>query len=178
MNRNNKKKLDESAASFSSPQSKKEREKSYAEEFITKMLGRVILTKKVFFGFDEQKIVIFVTPSLKIASIVSSPSKLINKFPLDKGDLMNGELIKRWSEDNGFEISFISQMPQLKILLYKTFGDVMVDNSVNESKEVDEHQIVLNEVKKSSLPESIKQWVIDNPEKFIKNIEEIKNLLK
>lgn len=175
MNNNNKKLLNESA-SFNVPSSK--RKKSYAEEFITKMLGRVILTKKVFFGLESQKLVIFITPTLKIASIVASPSKLVSKFPLVKGDILDGDLVKTWSEDNDFEISFIAPISQLKMTLYYMFGDVMLDNQVNESKQVNEYEIVLEQVKKSSLPESVKKWVIDNPEKFIKNIEEVKKLLK
>lgn len=177
MGHNNKKLLNESA-SFNSPTNKKEREKSYAEEFITKMLGRIILTKKVFFGFDEQKLVIFITPTLKIASIVASPSKLVNKIPLEKGDILDGSVIKTWSEENDFEISFIAPTSQLKMTLYYMFGDVMLDNQLTESKQVDEYEIVIEQVKKSSLPESVKKWVVDNPEKFIQNIEEVKKLLK
>jgi len=56
-------------------------------------------------------------------------------------------------------------------------GDVMVSNEINESIGKDKVKIVLQELKKSSLPESIKKWAIDNPEKFIKNIEQVKNLL-
>lgn len=177
MGQNNKKLLNESS-SFNVPSSSKEREKSYAEEFINKMLGKVILTKKVFFGFDEQKLVIFVTHTLKIASIVSSPSKLVSRFPLVKGDILDGGTVKRWVEDNDFDITFTAQNSQLKLSLYNIFGDVMLDTQVNESKQVKEHETVLEQVKKSSLPESVKKWVIDNPEKFIKNIEEVKKLLK
>jgi len=50
---------------------KKGRKKGKYEEFILKLMGRIFLTKKVFFGFDEQKIVIIVTPTLKIATIVA-----------------------------------------------------------------------------------------------------------
>ena len=53
----------------------------------------------------------------------------------------------------------------------------MVSNEINESIGKDKVKIVLQELKKSSLPESIKKWAIDNPEKFIKNIEQVKNLL-
>lgn len=177
MNKNNKNLFNESALS-NTPISKKERDKSYAEEFITKMLGRIILTKKVFFGFDEQKLVIFVTPSLKIASIVASPSKLINKFPLVKGAVLNGDSVIKWSEENDFNITFTSQNSQLKMSLYNIFGDVMSDNQVNESKQVANRDIVLEQVRKSYLPESVKKWVTDNPEKFIQNIKEVKKLLK
>lgn len=156
----------------------KKQEKSYFENFINKFLGQVILTKKVFFGFDEQKIVIFITPTLKIASVVASPSKLIEKFPLKKNESMIPETVIEWSEKNGFEISFIAPTPQFKLMLINMFGDVMIDNIVAESAEKEKHLSVLEEVKKSSLPESIKKWVIDNPEKFIRNIEEIKKLLR
>ena len=37
---------------------------------------------------------------------------------------------------------------------------------------------MMEEVEKSHLPESVKQLVKDNPEKFIQNIETIQQMLK
>jgi len=64
--------INNESASFNLPD-KKEREKSNFEEFITKLLGKVIFRKESFFGLDVQKMVIIVTPSYKIASVISSP---------------------------------------------------------------------------------------------------------
>jgi len=164
------------SGSFNVP-NKPEREKSFYEDFILKLLGRVFLTKKVFFGMDEQKIAIIITPTLKIVSVVASPSKLVDKFPQKRQQFLNGDELTRWAEDNGFEITFIAPTPQLKHKLFSMLGDVMVSNEINESIGKDKVKIVLQELKKSSLPESIKKWAIDNPEKFIKNIEQVKNLL-
>jgi hypothetical protein len=36
----------------------------------------------------------------------------------------------------------------------------------------------MEELKKSKLPESIKEWAKENPEKFIKNIRHVQNILK
>jgi len=170
-----KKYLNESG-SFNVP-NKPEREKSSYEDFILKLLGRIFLTKQVFFGMDEQKIAIIITPTLKIVSVVASPSKLVDKFPQKRQQFLNGDELIRWADDNGFEITFAAATPQLKHKLFNMLGDVMVSNEINESIGKDKVKIVLQELKKSSLPESVKQWAIDNPEKFIKNIEQVKNLL-
>ena len=57
------------SASFNAPK-KVQRKKGKYEDFITKLMGRIFLTKKTFFGLEEQKIVVIVTPSLKIANIL------------------------------------------------------------------------------------------------------------
>jgi len=50
---------------------------------------------------------------------------------------------------------------------------------ITESKNnVNDIVILLDEIRKSDLPESVKKWVIENPEKFKENILEVKKLLK
>lgn len=174
---NNKKKLLNESASFNVPE-KKQREKSYFEEFITKLLGKVYLTKKSFFGLDEQKIAIIVTPSMKIAAVVSSPKKWSSRFPQGRQDILDSNKVVDFANEHAFDITFVAPTPQLKAKLYNMFGDVMSEENITESKSHNEYDVVLEELKKSSLPESVKQWAIDNPEKFIQNIEEVKKLLK
>jgi len=159
--------LNESGASFNVPE-KKEREKSAFEDFILKLLGRIILTKSTFFGLENKKIVIFVTPSLKIANIVADPKKLLRNFPLDKNGTLNFDTLTQWTEENSFEISFSAPTPKLKRLLSSKLGDVMVESKEEKVKEINI----------SILPESIQRWAKDNPEKFSDNIERIKRLLK
>jgi hypothetical protein len=161
------------SASFQ-PVEKKEREKSDFEDFITKLLGKIFLTKTSFFGLDTQKIVIIVTPSYKIASVVAAPKKWIDKLPQKRQETLNPELIINWAQENGFEISFNAETPKLKSKLLSSFGDVMVDHTISESV----NSINLTEeINNSGLPEFVKQWALDNPEKFKSNINEIKRLL-
>lgn len=174
---NNKKKLLNESAYFNMPE-KKEREKSYFEEFITKLLGKVYLTKKSFFGLDEQKIAIIVTPTMKIAAVVSSPKKWASRFPQVRQDILDTNTVIDFANEHGFDITFVAPTPQLKGKLYSMFGDVMAEENISESETRKEHEVVLEELKKSSLPDSVKQWAVDNPEKFIQNIEEVKKLLK
>jgi hypothetical protein len=54
----------------------------------------------------------------------------------------------------------------------------MREENISESTNTNDYKVVLDELNKSSLPESIKNWAKDNPEKFIQNIEEVKKLLK
>jgi hypothetical protein len=154
---------------------KKERERGKYEEFILKLMGRIFLTKKVFFGLDEQKIVIIVTPTLKIATIVASPKKQLTSFPFVKNTKLDTGYLKNWAEENDYEITFSTPLPRLKNKLRNEFGDVIV---VESNEKVNEITILLNEIKKSNLPESVKKWVIENPEKFKENIEQVKLLLK
>lgn len=167
MGRNNSKKfkLNESA-SFNVPE-KKEREKSAFEDFILKLLGRIILTKSVFFGMDNKKIVIFVTPSLKIAHVVSDPKKLTRNFPFTDGSVLNFDDLTKWCQENKFEITFSATTPKLKRILTSKLGDVMLESK--EKKEID--------LDIKLLPESIKEWAEQNPEKFKSNIDHIRRLL-
>jgi hypothetical protein len=58
----------------------------------------------------------------------------------------------------------------------KDFGDVMVEEALSKEKEL--HILVLEELEKSNLPETIKKWAEENPEKFIQNIKDVQRLLK
>ena len=155
------------SGSFNVPK-KEEREKSTFEDFILKLLGRVNLNKSTFFGLENKKIVIFVTPSLKIASVVANPKKLLRNFPLNKNGVLDFETLKSWAEENSFEITFTAPTPNLKRLLSSKLGDVMVESKEDKKKEVN----------LSILPESVQKWAKENPEKFSENIERIKRLLK
>lgn len=163
------------SASFNVPE-KKERQKSTYEEFINKLLGKIILTKETFFGLDIQKIVVIVTPSFKIASVVSNSKKLLNRFPQKKQDILNPEEVTSWANENGFDITFIAPTPQLKSRLNTSFGDVMVTDVVSENKVRKIN--VKEEIENSGLPDFVKSWAKNNPEKFMENVNRIKKLLK
>ena len=63
----------------------------------------------------------------------------------------------------------------IKKKVIRSFGDVMVES---ESQEKSMKIVMMEEVEKSHLPESVKKWAKDNPEKFIQNIETIQEMLK
>lgn len=140
------------------------------------LLGKIFLTKKVMFGLDENKIVIIVSPSLKVFELIAKPAKILNSFPFEKNRYIETEKLKKWAEENGYEITFTSTIPTLNRRLLRDFGDVMVEEVRSGKKEL--KVMVLEELEKSSLPESIKNWAKDNPEKFLQNIEQVQNLLK
>jgi hypothetical protein len=160
------------SASFNMPE-KKERDKGKYEDFILKLMGRIFLTKKVFFGFDEQKIAVIVTPTLKIAKIVASPKKQLSTFPFMDNQKLELDILKKWAEDNKYEITFSTPLPRLKEKFFNAFGDVVI----NENKKTIVFDLIC-EVDKSYLPDSIKEWIKSNPKKFIDKIQEIKNMLK
>ena len=171
----NKKHMLNESASFNMPE-KEERQKSNYEEFITKLLGKVILTKERIFGLDVQKLVIIVTPSFKIAAVVSSPKKLSEKFPQKRQEILNPETVISWANENGFDITFVAPTPKLKLRLHSSFGDVMVPDVVSENKVRKIN--VKEEIENSGLPDFVKDWAKDNPERFVENIKRIKRLLK
>lgn len=140
------------------------------------LLGKIFLTKKVMFGLDENKIVIIVSPSLKVFELIAKPAKILNSFPFEKNRYIETEKLKKWAEENGYEITFTSTIPTLNRRLLRDFGDVMVEEVRSGKKEL--KVMVLEELEKSSLPESVKNWAKDNPEKFLQNIEQVQNLLK
>ena len=102
----------------------------------------------------------------------------MSKFPQKRQDILNTDTVIDFANEHGFDITFVAPTPQLRSKLYSMFGDVMKEENISESKKRDDYKVVLEELNKSSLPESIKQWAKDNPEKFIQNIEEVKKLLK
>ena len=162
------------SASFNAPK-KVQRKKGKYEDFITKLMGRIFLTKKTFFGLEEQKIVVIVTPSLKIANILASPSKQLLNFPFENRTPLDGDGLVKWSKENGYTITFATPLPSLKSNLRQLFGDVIVTESTNKKTNMD---FIIEEVKNSSIPESLKEWVIKNPEKFIRKLNEVKKRLK
>jgi len=142
---------------------------------LNKLLGKIFLKKPVFFGLDEQKITLVVSPSMKIFGIYSSPERLFKKFPFETKTYLNVQELKNWAEENDFEISFSAETPKIRRQLSSLFGDVLIENT-NKEKEL--NVIVLEELERSKLPESIKKWAKNNPQKFIENIQHVQNLLK
>jgi hypothetical protein len=170
--RNKKNNLSESG-SFNMPE-KTERKKGEFEDFITKFLGKIYLNRDTFFGLDSNKIVIIITPSLKIASILSKPKKLLRDFPLSKDEILDFVTLKSWASQNEYEITFAAETPKLKRTFYSQLGDVMVES---HDKNSDTYISLYNELENSNLPQSIKEWAKNNPEKFMKNMDEVKKLL-
>ena len=143
---------------------------------INRLLGKIFLKKPVFFGIDEHKITLLVSPSMKIYGIYTSPERLLKKFPFEERKFLNLNNLKNWAEDNEFSISFTAETTKRKRDLLMSLGDVMVESKGNKEKELS--VIVMDELKKSKLPESIKDWAKENPEKFIRNIRHVQNMLK
>jgi hypothetical protein len=145
-------------------------------KIIADLLGKIFLTKKTMFGLDEQQIVLIISPSLKIFDITSRPQKLVSKFPFEKNRILVTDELKKWAKDNGYNISFTSTVPSLNRRMMREFGDVMVEEVLGKEKEL--HILVLEELEKSDLPETIKKWAKENPEKFVQNLRDVEKLLK
>jgi|TARA_B100001094_G_C17933579_1_gene671969 hypothetical protein len=143
---------------------------------LTKLLGKIMLKKSSFFGLDTHKITVIISPSMKIYGVYASPERIAKKFPFEKKKILSLKELKRWAEDNEFEISFSAETPKLRRDLLISLGDVMVESKGKKEREL--NVIIMEELKKSKLPDSIKEWAKDNPEKFIKNIRHVQNILK
>jgi len=129
------------------------------------------------FGLNEYKITLVVSPSMKIFGIDSRPEKLKSKLPFEEMTFLNTAELNKWAKENDYEITFSTNSKSLARKLFQSFGNVLVE-SVSEKKEKELNVIVLEELERSTLPESVKTWAKDNPEKFMKNIKYIQELLK
>lgn len=150
---------------------------SKARDILSKLLSKIFLTKSVFFGLDEQKITIFVGPTMKIFGVYATPKKLVSRLPFVNNKFLNTEELKQWANDNGFEITFTASTPKMKKKLLLTFGDVMVENK-HHNTEKELSIIIMEELENSELPDSIKNWAKQNPQKFRENLKHVQNLLK
>ena len=95
---------------------------------INRLLGKIFLKKPVFFGVDEHKITLIVSPSMKIYGVYTSPKRLLNKFPFEEKKFLNIRDLKLWAEDNEFKITFSAETPKLRRELLMSLGDVMVES--------------------------------------------------
>lgn len=145
-------------------------------KIISDLLGKIFLTKKTMFGLDQQQIILIVSPSLKIFDITARPQKLLSKFPFQKNRILMSDELTKWAKENQYNITFTSTVPSLNRRMMKDFGDVMVEEALSKEKRL--HILVLEELEKSDLPDTIKKWAEENPEKFIQNIEDVQRLLK
>ena len=130
-------------------------------DLINRLLGKIFLSKPIFFGMDNQKITLLVGPTMKVYGVYSSPDRLIKKFPFKKQQLLRPKELKQWSEDNDFTISFSAESPKLRRELLFAFGDVMVE-SRGKSTEKELSVVVMEELNKSKLPDTIKDWAKQN----------------
>jgi hypothetical protein len=113
---------------------------------------------------------------MKVYAIHATPKKLKDKFPFTEKNIIDLEELKNWASNNGYTISFQTDLPQIARRLSSTLGDVMVEGDHSRQKSL--KCIVMGELEQSNLPENIKEWARLNPEKFIKNIELIQEMLK
>jgi hypothetical protein len=146
------------------------------QSLISNLLGRIFLKKPVFFGMDSYDITVVVGPSMKVYAIHATPKKLKDKFPFTEKNIIDLEELKNWASNNGYNISFQTDLPQIARRLSSTLGDVMVEGDHSRQKSL--KCIVMEELEQSNLPENMKEWARRNPEKFIKNIELIQEMLK
>lgn len=146
------------------------------KNIIKNLLGRIYLTKTILFGTIENKIIVVVSPSMKIFDIDATPKRLVKSFPFENERLLNSDELKKWSQENDFNITFSTDNRKLARKLMNEFGDVLMESANKKDKELS--IIVLEELENSSLPPSIREWAINNPEKFAENVKYIQDLLK
>ena len=145
-------------------------------DIIVGMLGKIFLTKKTMLGLDENKIIVVLSPSLKIYVISTYPKKLEQKFPFHTNEILDLESLKKWADGNGYKVTHQSTTPKLSRKLMTYFGEPVVEGDLGRNQT--EKQIVLEQLENSHLPKSIKEWAQQNPEKFINNIKLIQEMLK
>jgi hypothetical protein len=147
----------------------------YIDQF-KHLIAKITLIKERFLGLQLDKIEIYITPSLKIFRINTKPEKLRDSVGLNVNSKLDTEKLREWAIENGYQISFVAQLPRLKRHLFSVFGDVLqTDDTLSESYGRKRIEII---IKEEELPENIKEWAYNNPEKFIQNLQRIRDLLK
>jgi hypothetical protein len=143
---------------------------------LKKLIGKITLTKEKFLGLQLDKIEIYITPSLKIIRINTKPEKLRGSVGLSEKSTLDTQKLKEWADEHGYQVSFVAQLPKLKRHLFNIFGDVLqTDDTLSESYGKRKIEII---IKEEELPESIKEWAYNNPEKFLQNLQRIRDILK
>ena len=146
------------------------------KNLLNTLLGRIYLKKAVFFGVVENKIFIIIGPTLKIYHIAYTPEKLRTKFPFEDKAFLDLIGLRNWAQENDYTITFSAPTTNLRKKLARIFGNVMIESRYKRRKNLD--LVVMEELNKSTLPDAIKKWAKDNPEKFAKNVTYIQELLK
>ena len=146
-------------------------------QILNKFLGKILLKRPTLLGLDEQTILLIIGPTMKIFVISAYPPRLKKKFPFNEKRILRLSELKQWAIDNGYKVEFKTQNPKIKKKITSVFGDSIVETNTNTTKPPLD-VLVLEELKKSELPESLKKWADKNPEKFIKNIKHVQNLLR
>ena len=98
------------------------------KNIIKNLLGKIYLTKTILFGAIENKIIIVVSPSMKIFDIDATPKRLLNNLPFESERMLNSEELKQWAQENEFDITFATDNVSLARRLMREFGDVLVES--------------------------------------------------
>ncbi len=149
---------------------KDENKLSNIKSMVYSLLGKVYLTKPTFFGLDANQIILVVSPSLKVLHLGATKNRLLNDFPIKVDDILDGDKLIDWSNQNNYVISFDAPTPKLNRKLYYQFSNV-----INENKNDKTFKDYINE---SKLPIQIKNKALNDEDWFRSNINEIFNKLK
>ena len=147
---------------------------NFLEQF-KNLIAKITLRKERFMGLETNTIEIYITPSFKIIRIETKPERLRNSVGLEEKDRLDTHKLKLWADENGYEVTFIAHLPKLKRHLLQIFGDVLQnDDTLSESLSRKKIEII---IKEEELPDSIKEWAKNNPEKFLQNLQRIRDIL-
>jgi hypothetical protein len=96
-----------------------------------KFFGKIILTKKRIF-LPDYKIVIIISHNLKIFKIKSNTT--IKNFNFREEDILNFETLKKWSSENKFNVTCISNNSSIKRSFYSVFIDNFLKKKLSKKK--------------------------------------------
>jgi hypothetical protein len=144
---------------------------------LRELLSKITLERDILFGFVNQKITIFITPTIQIFRIVAEPKSLLKTFPFDEGQPLNLSKFVEYIESNKWEVSIHAKSPLLKRKLSDYFDDKIIIESSQKSQDIEVALKVIENVEHSHIPDSIKKWAKNNPEKFLEHLKEVEKIL-
>ena len=96
-----------------------------------KFFGKIILTKRRIF-LPDYKIVIVISHNLKIFKIKNNTT--IKNFNFREEDILNFETLKKWSSENKFNVTCISNNSSIKRSFYSVFIDNFLKKKLSKKK--------------------------------------------
>jgi len=144
---------------------------------LRELLSKITLDRSILFGLSSQEIVIYITPTLQIFKVVCDPKSLRKTFPFEEGKPLNLSLLKDYIDSNKWNISIHAKSPQLRRKMLDHFEDEVINESYQKTTDIEVTLRVIEQVEKSSIPESIKKWARNNPEKFLENLKDVEKII-
>jgi len=96
-----------------------------------RFFGKITITKKRFL-LKNLTLVLFISHNFKIVKVKKNSNLIKNNF--NQNTILNLDELKTWSEENGFEVTCVTNNSSIKRQFYTTFEDGYFNNTSSKKK--------------------------------------------